>query len=283
MSKAKIIWVSIGSFFLIAAVAVGVYLVFQNQNMQKKAAPATTLSISPGSQNKSPGDSFPLTVDMNTGSNQSMGFDLIINFDPQIFQVTSISAGSAGSDFTPIRNSIDNTGGKILYSAYTTDNTKALNGTGLTVLNIAATVKSDAANGTYDFTFDSSTAIFGYGENDNVLMGTTQGSVIVAGAISQPTATATPTETSPDTTSLNTLPTMTPTPTAIPTSTPTSTLTPTPNPTATTADTTSSSTTTTTTPTPTSRPLPVTGLALPSVVLGLAGVSAVIISFLIAI
>jgi hypothetical protein len=270
MSKTKIIWISIGLLFLFAGVALGVYLVSQNQNMLKKAAPATTLSISPGSQNKSAGDSFPLAVEMSTGSNQSMGFDLVINFNPQIFQVTSISAGSAGSNFTQIRNSIDNNGGKILYSVYTADNSKALNGTGLTVLNISATVKSNATSGTYNFSFDSSTAIFGYGENDNVLMGTTPGSVVVAGSTALPTATATATATA----------------TGSPTSTPKPTATTKPTTTATASNNNSSnSITTTTTPTPlaTSRPLPVTGVSLPTIVFGVLGVVGLIISFAIAI
>lgn len=264
MSKAKIIWVSLGSLFLIGAVAVGVYLVFHNQNLARMAAPATTLSIVPGSQNKSPDDSFPLVVEMSTGANQSMGFDLVINFNPQIFQVTSISAGSAGSDFSVIRNNIDNTGGKILYSVFITDTTKALNGSGLMILNISATVKPGAVVGTYSFTFDSSTIVMGYQENQNVLMGTTPGSVVIVGATGEPT------------------PTPTTTPTNTPTATAGATATPTPTATATSSGGTSFNSNTST-PVPTTQPLPVTGLSLPTIILGIAGFVGVMITFVIAI
>jgi hypothetical protein len=247
MAKSKIVWIVLGSLVLIGGLVAGIFLVSRNQNIREKAAPATTLSIVPGSQNKSPNDSFSLAVEMNTGENQSMGFDLDINFNPQIFQVGSIGAGSAGSDFSVLTSNIDNTGGKISYSAFTADTTKALNGSNLNILSISGTVKASAAAGTYNFAFDSSTTVMGYQESQNVLVGTTPGSIVIAGAADQPTATPTPTVAP------------TATPTVTPTSAPGATKTPTPMPTGTTASISTPVTVSTDSPS-----LPESGISVPT-------------------
>ncbi|MCX6706160.1 MAG: cohesin domain-containing protein [Candidatus Woesebacteria bacterium] len=246
MSKSKVIWVVLGSLVLVVGLVAGVMLVFRNQNLKNKAAPATTLSIVPGSQNKSPDNPFSLALEMNTGGNRVATFDFIINFDPQIFQVDSVAKDSSLSDFVQIRNSIDSSAGKIYYSAYTVDQAKVLNGSGLTVLNISAMVKSGAAAGTYNFSFDSGTIIGGWGENQNALTNTTPGSVVVAAGAA--TATPTPTPTS----------TLTATPTATPTGLPNG------------------------TPTPTRPPIPVSGTSLPTVIGVIVGAFAVIGSLLLA-
>lgn len=258
--------------FSVGALVTVLTLITKRQSIKENAAPATTLLVVPGSQNKSAGDSLPLTIEMNTGSNQSMGFDLVINFNSQIFQVTSISAGSAGSDFSVIKKNIDNNSGKIFYSAFTTDTTKALNGSGLNILVISGMVKSGVAPGTYNFTFDSSTIVIGYQESQNVLMGTTPGSVVVVGSTVSSTPTATATSTGS--------PTSTPNPTATAAATTTATA-------IATASSSNSSNSVksnaTASPLPTSLPLPVTGVSLPTIIFGVLGVVGLLISFAIAI
>lgn len=264
MQKSKTIWILLGSIFLVGTLVAGIFLVFQNQNIAEKASPSTSLAISPGSQNKSPGDSFSVKVEMTTGDNQSIGFDLAINFDPQVFSVSSISPGTANSGFTEIRNTIDNTAGKISYSVYTTDVSKAITGSGVTILNISGTVKSNAPAGSHNFSFDASTAISGLSENQNVLTGTTPGSIVVASLNSNIQPTATPSSTGTPSPSLTAQPTPTVQPS--PTKTPATAATQVPTQSA----------------QSTPRPIPVTGVDWPTTLSIGVGVGVIIMSVIIA-
>lgn len=274
MSKSKVIWIVLGSLVLVAGLVAGVMLVYRNQNLKNKAAPATSFSITPSSQNKAAGESFDLAVMMDTGQNQVLGVDIVINFDPQVFQVNSVNKGSQLTDFTQIRNSIDSSAGKIYYSAYTADATKALNGSNINVLNVSAQVKPGASAGTYNFTFDSSSAAAGLGEGQNVLAGTTLGSIVVSGATGQPTATPTATPTQ--------APGNTPTPTPTSGSGVTPTPTRTPTPTATSANGLGGGSLPTSTLVPTQAPIPVSGVGSVTIVGIVVGVFAVISSLLLA-
>lgn len=275
MSKSKVVLVIIGSLVLIAGLVAGMFLVFQNQNIKEKAAPATSLSITPSSQNKAAGESFNFTVMMDTGGNQVAGVDVNLNFNPQVFQVSSVTSGSATANFSQIRNSIDNSAGKIYYSVYTVDQTKALNGTNLSILNVSAQVKSGVSPGSYNFTFDSDSTAFGLGESgQNVLIGMTPGSIVIAAATGQPTAT----------------PTATPTPTSGSGATPTPTPTRTPTPTATSANGLGGGSLPTSTPVPlqttsgqaTQAPIPVSGVSSTTIIGIVVGAFAVIGSLLLA-
>lgn len=276
MSKSKVIWVVLGSLVLIAGLVTGVMLVSRNQDLRNRAAPATSFSITPSSQNKTAGESFNFAVVMDTGQNQVSGMDIVINFDPQVFQVDGINKGGQLADFIQIISSIDSSTGKISYSAYTADPTKALNGSNISILTVAAQVKSGVSGGTYDFTFHSSSAAAGLGEGQNVLTGTTLGSVVVAGATSEPTATPTSTPTqAPGGTP-------TPTPTSGSGATPTPTPTRTPTPTATSAYGLGGGSLPTSTPVPTQAPIPVSGVSSVTIMGIVIGAFAVIGSLLLA-
>jgi hypothetical protein len=266
MSKGKIIGITIGSLFLVAGIAVGVFLALRQQQLNSSAAPATSMLITPASQNKNAGDTFSYTVQMDTGTNNSIGFDLVLDFNPQIFQVTSITQGPAITGFQEIRNSIDNATGKIYYSVYNADATKAVHGSGLSILTVSGMVKAGSPAGSYSFTFDSSSAVAGLTEGQNVLILTAPGSVVVGtGGASAATPTATPGHTA------------TPTPTSAGSS---STATPTATPIATATATSSDTSSPSATPTPTSMPIPVTGFDFPTMIMGVVGLGAIVLSII---
>jgi hypothetical protein len=226
----------------IMGIGLGVYLVGQRQSLTGEAAPATSLSITPSTSTKAPGASFSLSVVANTGENQVTGIDLIINYNTANIQVDTITKGSGISVFDQeIRKTIDATGGQISYSAFTLNSSSAVTGSGITVLTINGKVKDGATAGTYNFAFGSGTAVAGVAEGQNLLTGSTPGTITVSGS----GATAVPTPTS---TSLSTSPT--------PTGTTTGTGTKTATPTAASSAKTS---------TPTTMPLPVTGTSWPTV------------------
>ena len=256
MNSKKIVLIIIGVLVLIGGVAVGVFLVSKNQDIREKAAPATTVYIQPSTQNKNPSDTFTLSVNMDTGVNQITGVDIRLNYNQNLIEVTSIQKGSGISVFDgTISNTFDNTTGKILYAVYTANRANAITGLGIEVLTVNGNIKS-TASGTATFSFDPATLIYGVDESQNVIIGMTPGSIVIAGAAGQPTATPTPTPTATSANGLGGGSLPTPTPTPVPLQT--------------------------TSGQATQPPLPVSGASLPSIIGIAVGVFAVIGSLLFA-
>lgn len=197
----------IAIFLLLVGVVSGIVLVQRPQELRREAAATTSLSFSPSSQTKWTGDSVNFSVVMNTAANQVVGMDLQISYDPSVLTVTSISKGSGITAFdTVIRNTIDNTSGKINYSLFSVDKTKAVSGSNLTVLTISATVKGTATAGTYSITLTPETSIAALTEGQNVVANKTNGTLVVTSdtSTSGATNTLTPTSTLAPTTALPT-------------------------------------------------------------------------------
>lgn len=287
MNKTKIIVTVVGLLVLIGGIAAGTFLVQNRQNLTNKAVGTTTASINPSPQNVAAGQTFSLTVNLNTGGNQVMGVDLFITFDPNLIQIDSRTKGSAISGWgneTSSRNTLDNSTGNLEYFNFTTDTAAAANGSSAEVLTISGTVKS-GATGTALINFGSNTSVTASGESQTVLTGSSGASIVISGGpTATPTLTPTPTPTTPG--GPTATPTATPTddpdatdtPTATPTSAPGATLTPTP--TATSSN--QSSSNTSATPTPAPPTLPESGNSLPTIFAGVLGVIVIIASIVIA-
>lgn len=177
--RVKTIFRTVGGLIVFAGILAGVLLVRSNQDIREHAAPATSIKLDPATQNVNPGNTTTLKVLMSTGINHISGLDLEIAFDPTSFQVTGVTKGSgiANLDSEIPTNKIDNTNGKILYSIYSLDSTKAVFGSNLEVLNIALTAKQNATAGDHAFTFTTNTAAAALNEGQNVVTGTTPANV----------------------------------------------------------------------------------------------------------
>jgi len=187
---------SIAVFLLVIGVVAGIVLVQTPQQFHEQAAPATTLFISPSGQNKSAGETVNFSVLANTGSNQVIGMDLVVSYDPAVLTVTSISKGSDASSFdSVIRNAIDNSAGTITYSLFTVDKLKAITGTNLDILDIVATVRPTAAYGNSSIAFLPQTSVAAVLEGQNVIASKVNGTITI-GQSSNGTATAAPTQAS---------------------------------------------------------------------------------------
>ena len=215
----KVILAVVGVLILAGGLALGLYLVRQRQELRSKAAPATTLKVSPASQSKLPGQTVAFTVLMGTGTNTISGVDLNLTYDPDAIEVESILKGSGISAFDQItKNSFDAVSGTISYSAFTATATAAVTGPSLEVLRITGRVLDDALSGSYQIAFASTTTTSGVENGENVLVGSTPGTLLVlAAAGATGTGTASPTATASAT------PTSSPTGTATASATPTST------------------------------------------------------------
>lgn len=85
----------IGSIFVILiAIPITIYLVSQQQDIRKKASPATTLSLTPSSTTKKVGDDFSLEVTIDPGDNQVVATELHLTFDPDKLEAKTITNGA---------------------------------------------------------------------------------------------------------------------------------------------------------------------------------------------
>lgn len=220
--KTKTIITILGIFLLVGGLGVGVYLVGQRQILTKKAAPASTIFVTPETQTKNPGDTFTFSVAIDTATNQVNGFDIRLTFDPDVIQITSLAKGAPVSAFTTeVVNNFDNTAGTVSFGYITTDPTKAVNGSGIDLLDVTAQVKAGAASGNTSIAFNQgSTLATDINETQNVLVGYTPGTLTVSSGAS-PTPTGSPTASPTGTPAGTPTPTGsgTPHPTATPTGT----------------------------------------------------------------
>lgn len=213
--------------FILASIGVTLFLVKQRQDLRKKAAPATVLSLKSVKTTVAVMEEFNLDVEMDTGANAVAAAELHIQFDPQIFQALSIVKGTILSQDL-IAGSVSNGEASI-----TLGNTIAYTGKG-----VIATLKLKALkNATASLVqFNQSTQVASGAERDsgNILSSSNPISITVSGASVALTATPTPTGSGPTATPTPTVPgstttpTRTPTPTVPPGSTTTPTRTPTP-------------------------------------------------------
>ena len=226
MTNRKSIIGIVGFLVLFAGIIAGTYLVQQNQDFREKAAPATTVYISPANQTKDVGGNFTFSVNMDTASNQVTGVDIRLKYNPSLIEITSIQKGQGITVLnTEINNSVDNNAGKISYAVFTVNKANAISGSAVEVLKVNGKVKT-GASGTAAITFDSGTIISGVSEGQNVITGTTPANIMIAGALgptsvptSAPTQNATATSRATSNPSLQITPTPTPLVTVKPTAT----------------------------------------------------------------
>ncbi len=268
----KLLFSIIGVVVLAAGMIAGILLVQRNQELRERAAPATNLSLIPGTQSIQAGQPFTLNVKMDTGANYVTAVDLDLTFNPAVFQISKIQPTSSLANFTTVITSqVDNTGGKIRYAVLNLDKTTAINGS-VNILTITGNIVSTSGNGQYQFAFGPETSAAATQEGVNVVVNKTGASVTVTGGSGTgPTATATSkaTATATSTSKATATATSKGTSTAKATATSTSTI----KTTATATSTTAGATTA-----PTNPPIPETGVSLP-VVAGMGiGIMAILFS-----
>lgn len=221
----KVLAIVVGLLVLIA-IPVTVFVVGQRQELRKRAAPATTLALTPQTVTKSVGDTFSLDVSLDPGTNQVIAVEIHLAFDPEKLEAQTITNSSL---FTNILTSgvVDRGTAAITVGAADTRHPITQAGTAA-VVRFKALARTDAP---ISVRFSPNTQATGIGEATNVLVGTTPATITITGAAVTPSPTTT----------------ITPTPTR--TATPTATLTPTLTPTQTATSSATSSAITVTTPT----------------------------------
>lgn len=181
-------------FLLVIGVVAGIALVQKPQEFREQAAPSTTLFVSPNTQSVPTGSDITVSVLMNTGSNQVAGMDIVLTYDPSILEVVSISKGQGVTAFdSVIKNSIDNTAGKVSYSLFSVDKTKAVSGSSISTLDVIAKVKDAAPVGNYTIALANESSVAALNEGQNVVVSKVPATFTVTSAPVTATITSTPT------------------------------------------------------------------------------------------
>ncbi len=177
--KKVFLFVSIGIILL--GIPATIFLVGQNQELRQRAAPATTLSLSPSTVNAKTGDTFSLEVKLDSANNQVAVVQIHILYDPTKLQAVDITNGPLAPSIRA-SGKID-PGGVASITVGAKDNTTPITGAGtIAVLTMkAATPSATPLSVKFAPAPDTYANAIGEGQN-NVLVGTTQASVTILNA-----------------------------------------------------------------------------------------------------
>lgn len=180
----KIVLIVIAILTLLAIPAT-VFLVSQSQELRKRAAPATTLTLSPTSVTKKVGEKFTLEVKIDTGENQVVTAEINLTFDPEKLEAKTIKNGTL---FPNILSDGTVGPGTASIQVGAPNTAQPVTGTGTAaVIEFMPLANTDTP---VSVRFASTTFVGGLGESSaNVLVGTTPARVTITDGTLSPEAT----------------------------------------------------------------------------------------------
>lgn len=185
----KKVFLYIGIGIALLAVPITVYVVGQNSDIRKKAAPASTLAFSPSASSVKVGETFSLAVKLDTADNQVGLVQLRIIYDPAYLVAEDIT----NDLFAPsirVSKKIDATG-KASITVGAKDSTHPINGSGTIAIITMKAVKASATPILVKFTPSPDTIANALNEEStDVLIGRSPASITIKNADGS-TATAT--------------------------------------------------------------------------------------------
>jgi len=188
--KVKIIASVTVLILLLVSVPVAVYLVKQRQEIRKRAAPTTELSLGPSVSTVYQDDTFSVDVLIETGDNLFTAADITLTFDSSQLEVVDASDILPGL-ITLVPASISVTPGQVRFAGYAASGQEAHNEV---LASVYFHVLTNASLGSSAISFGSSTTVAGEDESGpSILAGTTPTTVTIES--SEPILTPTPTST----------------------------------------------------------------------------------------
>jgi hypothetical protein len=177
--KKIFLYISIGITLL--AIPMTVFLVGKNQEIRKRAAPASTLSFTPSSQNVKVGEPFTLDVKIDAATNQVGTVQLRIVFDPAYLTAQDITNGPLAPSIRASKKIDPN--GKVSISVGAKDNTHPIIGSGTIATLTMTAIKASATPISIKFTASPDTAANAIEEGENdVIIGRAPASVTITNA-----------------------------------------------------------------------------------------------------
>lgn len=170
----KVVFIVVAILILLA-IPVTVFLVAQSQELRKRAAPATTLALTPTSVTKKVGDTFSLEVKIDTGENQVVATEITLTFDPEKLSAESITNGAL---FPNVLTSGTVTSGSATIAVGAPSSSQPVKGTGtVAVVRFKALAITDTP---VSVRFAQTTFVGSLGEgSNNVLVGTNPARVTI--------------------------------------------------------------------------------------------------------
>lgn len=160
---------------IIGILPTGMYLVNMRQDIRNRAAPATTLAITPAAIVKKVGDTFTMEVTIDTGENQVVAAELHINFDPTKLEAQTVNNGSLFGNILA-SGTVESGAASITVGAASSK--EPVKGAGsVAIIRFTAIAKTDSPTAVK---LASNTFVGGLGEGaNNVLVGTTPATVTI--------------------------------------------------------------------------------------------------------
>jgi large repetitive protein len=215
--KKVFLYISIGIILL--SIPVTVFLVGRSQEIRKRAAPASTLSLIPATVTKKVGETFKLEVKLDTAGNQVMTVQITILYDPAKLAVEDITNGPMAPSIRVSGKANPNGSATITVGAK--DTITPITGTGTVAVVTMRAVAATTTPISVKFSPHPDTYANALNETSSVIIGLTGSNVIVLNADGTQGSAASSVNTSTQSGTLETTPgaTLTPTPTTIPEST----------------------------------------------------------------
>jgi hypothetical protein len=176
--KKVFLYISIGIILL--SIPVTVFLVSRNQEIRKRAAPASTLSLSPSTITKKAGETFTLEVKLDTGDNQVMTVQLAIIYDPAKLTTEDITNGPMAPTIRVSGKANPNGIASITVGAR--DNATPITGAGTIAKLTLRALSASAAPATIKFSPHPDTQANALNETSNVIIGLTGANVVILNA-----------------------------------------------------------------------------------------------------
>ncbi len=174
---------------LLVGVVAGVFLVRQQQELRKEAAPATTISLSPAQTTAKIGDAVTLSVLVDTAENKATAADVRITYDPKKLALSEFKPGT----FLPVvltSPKVDN-GQGVATAVFGAQIGTVPKGKG----TLATLVFQAKEAGSASVTFSPQTEMTGIDEETNVLIAKNSATVTIqaaAGSAVSPPGTSSP-------------------------------------------------------------------------------------------
>ncbi len=160
---------------IIIAIPATIFLTRNQQELRKKAVPATTLALSPATVTKKVGDTFSLDITIDTGTNQVVAADIRVTYDPEKLEAQSITNSTV---FPNILTSGIVSRGSASIAVGASDVRKPYRGIGTIAVVRFKTIQKTETPATVRLAQD--TFVGGLGENaTNVLIGSTPTTITV--------------------------------------------------------------------------------------------------------
>ena len=211
--KKVFLYISIG--IIIIAIPISIFLVGKEKDIRARAAPATTLSLTPATVTEKAGDEFDIDVTIDPATNQVTVLQLTLVYDPTKLEALTFKNGPLTPSIL-ISQKIDPSGKAVIkVGAASTTNPITTTGT-VAVIHMKALAAS-VSPVSVRFAPDPDTYVSALGNNaTNALVGSSPASVTISNADGSQATSAAPTlAAQPTTTSSATLSTeLSPTPEA---------------------------------------------------------------------